>query len=78
MSTDITIHSTPNNSNNRKRPRKPLVHLLATDGYGDVASITFHPDDAPALAKAILNAGKSAASGHGRKPVTIELRAHGS
>lgn len=74
MSAEITVHSHPHNGIKGRRPRKPLVHLLGCDGFGDVASISFHPDDAGRVAAAIIDAGRSAASGHGRKPVKIELK----
>ncbi|MGY3359721.1 hypothetical protein ACVWZK_006384 [Bradyrhizobium sp. GM0.4] len=76
MSKEITIHSYPHGGIKGRRPRVPMVHLLAADGYGDVQSITFHPDDAGRVAAAIIDAAKSAAAGHGRKPIKIEFKQH--
>lgn len=76
MSAEITVHSYPNGGIKGTRPRMPMVHLLASTGYGDVQSITFHPDDAGRVAAAIIDAARSAAAGRGRKPVKIELKPH--
>jgi hypothetical protein len=59
---DIDIHGYANSDRKGQSPRRPLVHLITTH-YGDVQSITFHPDDAPAIAKAIVAAAKAATRG---------------
>jgi hypothetical protein len=53
-----------------------MVHLLASDRYGDVQSFTFHPDDAEAVTEAILKAAKGAKAGRKVKPTTIEFKPH--
>lgn len=68
----LDVYGYPNNIKG-ERPRRPLVHLLASDTF-DVKSISFHPDDAPAVAKAILAAAKSARAGRQRKPIKIEFK----
>lgn len=77
MAKEMTIHSYTHGGVEGARPRQPMVHLLGTNGYGDTISITFHPDDAPAVAKAILGAGRSAKAGRHRNPVKIEFKPHG-
>jgi len=77
MSSKIRIHSYAHNGIKGKKPRVPMVHLLASDGYGNVQSITFHPDDAPTVAKQIIAAGNAAKAGRERKPVTITFKPHG-
>jgi len=54
--------------------RQPLVHLLADTDFGDVVSINFHPDDAPAVAAAIRKAGRRAKAGRKAKPIEIDLK----
>ena len=76
MSKDLTVHSYAHNGIAGTKPRVPMVHLLGNDGY-DIASITFHPDDAPAVADAILKAGRAAKAGRKRNPVVIEFKPHG-
>lgn len=54
--------------------RRPLVHVMADTGYGDIASITFHPDDAPTVAAAIRLAGRRAKQGRKAKATEIRLK----
>lgn len=54
------------------RPRMPLVHLMISE-YGDVKSISFHPDDAPRIARAILAAARTAKLGRTSK-TAVPLR----
>lgn len=42
---------------------EPIVHLLARNSPRELASITFHPDHAEEIAKAIIEAGKAAKEG---------------
>lgn len=73
MSNDITVHGHPNNTPG-KRPRKPIVHLLAGGDCSDIQSIHFHPDDAAKVARAIRAAGRAAKAGRKFKAVEIELK----
>lgn len=71
MSTEITILGYPNGGVPGSKPRIQMVHLMASDGYGDVQSITFHPVFAESVAHSILKAAKSARAG--RKINAIKL-----
>lgn len=73
MHESMDIHGYSNNGRAGSRPRRPLVHVLAS-AHGDVQSICFHPDDAPAIAAAIIAAGRSAKRGRTVKktiPLTL-------
>jgi hypothetical protein len=72
MTKRLDVHGYPNNMRG-KRPREPLVHLLATDEYGGVGSITFHPSRAAAVVKAIPNAAKSATAGRRNRVTRVSL-----
>lgn len=62
------------NNNGEALPRAPLVHIIGTT-YGSIQSISFHPDDAPKVAEAILRAGRAAKRGRDRE-WTVDLRQH--
>jgi len=74
--TNLTVHGYAHGGIAGSKPRKPMVHLLASDRYGDVQSFTFHPDDAEAVTEAILKAAKGAKAGRKVKPTTIEFKPH--
>lgn len=75
MSSFLTVHSYTNNAPKGHKPRIPLVHMLANGNeFGDVQSITFHPDDAYAVAAAITSAADAALKGLRRKAIRIELK----
>lgn len=76
---ELTIHGYPHDgprdSGGRvKGKREPLVHLLASNDWGGVDSITFHPDHADAIGKAIIEMGRSVAKGGRQKKVSFALR----
>lgn len=73
MTDKITIHAIANNHHGA-RPRKPLVQLLASGEFDEVASITFHPDHAEAIAEAIRRAGNAAKAGRDIVEKTIDVR----
>lgn len=66
MSTiELTVHGYPHNGPRRaggrpKGPRQPLVHLIGVSDFGEVSSISFHPDHAEDIARAISDLGWSA------------------
>ena len=62
MSGTIDIHGYSNSGPNGSRPRRPLVHILGSH-HGDIQSFAFHPDDAPAIAQAILSAARAVTRG---------------
>jgi hypothetical protein len=76
MSRNLTVHGYAHNGIVGMKPRVPMVHLLAS-GDADVSSITFHPDDAEAVAEAILRAARAAKAGRKFKGTTIDFRPHG-
>lgn len=73
MSEDIIIHGHPNGGVPGSKPRSPLVQILAATGYGDVASITFHPVYAESVANSILKAAKAARAGRKIKSIRIDV-----
>ena len=68
---EITIRGIPNNGPSGSRPRKPIVHIVASDDLYGVRSISFHPDDAHEIIEAIRYAARMASDGRLRKPIVI-------
>lgn len=71
---DLDVFAYANNGGDGAKPRQPLVHLIGLH-YGETQSISFHPDDAPKVAEAILRAGRAAKRGRDRE-ATVKLRQH--
>jgi hypothetical protein len=72
MSAEITVYGYSNN-NPGVRPRRPLCQILAVSEYGDISSVTFTPDEAKALARAIETMAAAAKAGRSRKPISIPM-----
>lgn len=71
MSEEITIHGYTNGGVTGQKPRIPMVHILASDEFGGVQSITFHPIYASSIANSILKAAKAAKDGRKIQPIKI-------
>lgn len=63
VSDEITIHGYPNGGIPGTKPRVPMVHIMASNGHGDLQSISFHPVYAESVANSILKAAKAARAG---------------
>lgn len=72
--TEITIRGIPNNGPAGSRPRRPIVHIIASDDLYGVRSFSFHPDDANEIIEAIRYAARMAHDGRLRKPIVLKSR----
>lgn len=70
---EINIHGYPHGGIQGEKPRVPMVHILATDDFGRVHSISFHPIYAESLANSIIKRAKSAKAGRKTRPITIKI-----
>lgn len=70
---DITIHGYPHGGIKGSKPRVPMVHILASDEFGRVHSISFHPVYAESIANSIVKRAKSAKAGRETRPITIKV-----
>jgi hypothetical protein len=75
MADTITVYTITNDMKG-KRPRQPLVQVIATGECADIQSFSFHPKHAAALARAIRAAGKAAIEGRrlGEQELDVEPR----
>lgn len=64
MSEDFSIHGYAHaggGSIGTKKPkRQPMVHVLAHEPFGDVTSLSFHPNYAEEFCAAIMKAARAA------------------
>jgi len=70
---EITIHGYPHGGVAGQKPRVPMVHILASDEFGTVHSISFHPVYAESVANSIVKMAKAARVGYKKKPITIKV-----
>lgn len=70
---EITIHGYPNGGVSGQKPRVPMVHILASDDFGQVHSISFHPVYAESVANSIIRAAKAARAGRKNHPIKIKV-----
>lgn len=70
---EITIHGYPHGGVPGHKPRVPMVHILASDEFGCVHSISFHPVFADSLANSIIKMARSARAGRKRNSIRIKV-----
>lgn len=70
---EITVHGYPHGGILGEKPRIPMVHILASDEFGRVHSISFHPVYAESLANSIVKMAKAARAGRKRNSIKIKV-----